>query len=173
MKTKSQIRFETDRLLIREILPKDFDGYVKLHTNKNVTDSIPMPLWDMEKCKSEFSNRIKETINPNRERKIWTIEHKSTNEFIGLCGLLFENNQGHELAYRLCEPFWNKGYATEVSKGLIHYAISNLKAKRIFADAYIENKASNLILEKLLHFTSKSYSEKYGCWDNHYELLVT
>jgi len=45
--------------------------------------------------------------------------------------------------------YWNQGYATEITKGIVEYAFENLKIERIEALALQLNKGSCRVLEKI------------------------
>ncbi len=55
------MKFETERLRIREILDSDFDGFYDLHRNKNVMGMIPTKTLDFEQTQQEFQKIIRET----------------------------------------------------------------------------------------------------------------
>lgn len=54
-----------------------------------------------------------------------------------------------ELGYRLLQPAWGKGLATEGSRELIRYAFETLGAPRVTAVALEGNVASMRVMEKL------------------------
>lgn len=53
-----------------------------------------------------------------------------------------------EIGYRLKKEFWGKGYATEVSKKLIQYAINSLDVSEVWALSMKANKASQKVMKK-------------------------
>lgn len=75
---------------------------------------------------------------------------KESGKYIGEAGILSwsERYDRCVIGYNLLPEFWNKGYATEISKALISYAFSNLHVERVEALAMEENVASCKVLEK-------------------------
>ncbi len=74
----------------------------------------------------------------------WAVIDNDMHVFMGWAGLKVESNvNGHDtfidLGYRLLPEYWNKGYATEVSKALIEYGFMELNFPLICA--YVEEGA--------------------------------
>lgn len=53
-----------------------------------------------------------------------------------------------ELAYRLHQKYWYKGYATELAKALIEYGFSKFSLPKIVAIVHPENERSRRVMEK-------------------------
>jgi len=62
-----------------------------------------------------------------------------------------------EIGYRLAQPFWGKGYATEAGSALMAYGCETLKLAQIVGIADVRNLASNRVLEKLGLLLRKTY----------------
>ena len=73
----------------------------------------------------------------------YAIELKGTNEFVGVCGIIEDN----EIGYRFLQSVWGRGYGTEILDGLVQFSKS-LGLKKIIAEVIIDNKASFNILKK-------------------------
>jgi RimJ/RimL family protein N-acetyltransferase len=76
---------------------------------------------------------------------------KSTGQLIGNCGVrrdalgAFEGDIGYEL-----DPdHWNKGYATEAARAVLHFGFTQMSLHRISAQCVAENISSAHVLEKL------------------------
>lgn len=152
---------ETERFIIREILPTDVDGMYELHSDPEVHKYLG---------NSTITNKEKivEVINYVRKQYIetgvgrWAIIDKRTNEFIGWTGLelVTEEINNHinyyDLGYRLIKRFWGQGIATETAFASLKYAFNNLNADEVFARADCENTGSNKVLKKVgLKFIEK------------------
>lgn len=145
---------ETERLILREILPTDIDGMFELHSDPEVHRFLGNKTV---KSKEETNN----LINFVRQQYIdfgigrWAIIDKSTNNFIGWTGLEFvtvlTNNHKnyYDLGYRLIRKYWGQGIATETAIASLEYAFEKLKTDEVFARADSENIGSNKILEKV------------------------
>ncbi len=144
---------ETERLILREILPIDVEGLWELDSDPEVHKYLGNnPVTDKE--------QIVEVINFIRQQYIdngigrWAIIDKKTNEFIGWTGLKFvtdtiNNHQNYyDLGYRLIKKYWGQGIATETAFASLEYAFDKLNATEVYAIADCENDGSNKVLKK-------------------------
>ena len=64
---------------------------------------------------------------------------KSTNKFLGWCGLKYDKNLDEtDIGFRFLEEHWNKGFATESAKACIDFGFENLNLKSIVGRAMSE-----------------------------------
>ena len=148
------LKFETERLILRPLELSDVDDMFAMDSNQNVHLYLGNnPL----KTKEESLGYLKNIQNQYKENGIgrFAMIKKDSNEFIGWCGLKFiteeENNHSYfyEIGYRLKEEFWGNGYAYEAAKKWYDYAFNVLKVETLYASAHIDNKGSRRILEKI------------------------
>jgi RimJ/RimL family protein N-acetyltransferase len=148
-----KIFIETDRLILREILPTDEQGLFALDSNPNVHTYLGNNPVDN-------ISQIREVITKIRQQYIdngigrWAIIDKVTNDFIGWTGLKFvtETTNNHinfyDLGYRLIEKYWGKGIATETTKATLKYAFEQLNLEEVYGMCDIGNVGSKNVLEK-------------------------
>jgi len=149
-----KILVETERLILREILPKDVDGLFELDSDPEVHRYLGnKPVTDKD--------QIVDVINFIRQQYIdngigrWAIIDKKTNDFIGWTGLKFvtdlTNNHKnyYDLGYRLIKRYWGQGIATETAIASLQYVFDKLDASEVYAMADCENDGSNKILNKI------------------------
>ena len=67
---------------------------------------------------------------------------------IGGIGLSAMNGHRAELGYWLGVKYWGRGIVTVAVKTLTRYALKELKLRRVYAKAFVVNKASARVLEK-------------------------
>lgn len=139
---------ETERLFLREFTLDDAQLLIDLNSNPNVVRYTgDGPVESLEKAKDIIQN----IISPQYPNKLgrWAVHLKSTNEFIGWCGLKYiEQLDEIDLGYRFFEEHWGKGYATESSKAVVAYGFNTLQLKEIVGRSAIENMNSIKVLEK-------------------------
>ncbi|HEY5721474.1 MAG TPA: GNAT family N-acetyltransferase [Allosphingosinicella sp.] len=70
-------------------------------------------------------------------------------ELIGTIGVARRPNGEIELGYWIARRFWNRGYATEAGKAVVHAARHALRLPRLGAGHFLDNPASGRVLEKL------------------------
>ncbi len=137
--------------------------------NTNVMNPIPLKALSQEESDKKLNKLIK-LYDLISNRRIWAIDLKNNSEMIGLCGLIHNNDNENEIAYRFREKFWGLGYGTEIAKGLIDYGFEKMNFELITADTYILNKNSIKIIEKFMLFDKEFYNQKDDCIDRRYKL---
>ena len=162
--------FETKRLIIRNLVETDSDDYYDMMGNPNVMNMIPREVMSREESDKHLNSFIgkDQTLT---DLKVWGIETKTENEFIGLCAFLKNNENEDEIGYRLREKHWRKGFGTEIAKGLIEFGFKELEMEKITADVDIKNLNSAKILEKFMVQTKEFFNESDNCIDRRYEVI--
>ncbi len=165
------IKLETKRLILREVLSTDVDNLFELDNNPNVQKYVGnKPVKDKLEVEKLIQNLQLQYTENGISR--WAVIDKNTNEFIGWSGIklikesMNNHNNFYELGYRFIERYWGKGFATETTVALVDYAFKNLKIENIYAICDIENKGSKNVLEKtgLKLIETFNYRDKEHNW---------
>ncbi|ARS38565.1 GNAT family N-acetyltransferase [Sphingobacteriaceae bacterium GW460-11-11-14-LB5] len=145
---------ETERLILRELIPADAEGMfemdgdpeVHLYLGNKPLKSIAQSIADIEFIRKQYTeNGIGR----------WAVIEKATGNFVGWSGLKlikeFTNNHidYYDLGYRFSKRFWGKGYATETAIAARDYGFNELNLYEIFGIADIRNLGSIHVLEKV------------------------
>ncbi|KQT20523.1 GNAT family acetyltransferase [Chryseobacterium sp. Leaf404] len=149
----AKIFIETERLILREIIPEDVEAFFAMDSNPEVVKYVGIkPLTDI----SQSAAMIESIRNQYTENGIgrWAVILKENGKLIGWSGLKLikeiNNHQNiHDLGYRFTPEYWGKGYASETSVAVLNYGFIEMKLETIFAYADVENHASNHVLRKL------------------------
>ena len=170
---------ETKRLILRGIERSDLEGIFELDSNPIVHKYLGnKPI----KTKSEAEKSIQFIQKQYKARGVGRLVafEKASGEFIGWSGLKLNTGRVEELngkqdfydiGYRLIPKFWGKGYATESSIEILRYGFDKLNIESIIGAAEVENRASNIVLQKIgLQFKNKFTYENTLC--NWYELNI-
>ncbi|UMB61337.1 GNAT family N-acetyltransferase [Lutibacter sp. A80] len=163
--------FETERLVIRTLKISDSEPFFDMMGNPNVMNPIPQKV--MSKTESDITLKKLIALEKNSTKKIWSLIEKESSNFIGICGLLKNNEDEPEIAYRLREKYWGKGYGTEIAKGLINFSFETLNFNIITADVNIINMKSVKILEKFFIKDHDFFNKRDNCTDRRYKLTKT
>jgi ribosomal-protein-alanine N-acetyltransferase len=161
--------FETDRLIVRQLQESDQTAYFDMMGNPNVMSPIPRNVMTKEES-NEHLNKFLNTEHTTSDTKVWAIEQRAENEFIGLCAFLKNNENDDEIGYRLREKYWGVGYGTEITKGLIDFGFRHLNTDLITADVYVDNLRSVKILEKFFKRDIEFFNTEDKCTDRRYKL---
>lgn len=107
---------ETDRCLIRELSLSDLPELYELYDKPGMTDFVE-PLYDYE-TELEYQKAYIENMYGFYEYGMWLVFSRETGKLIGRAGL-----EHDELGYMIAPELWNQGYATEVCRFIIDYAV--------------------------------------------------
>jgi ribosomal-protein-alanine N-acetyltransferase len=144
---------ETERLILRDLLPTDDEGMFELDSNAEVHKYLGNnPNKTIEQSREQIENIRRQYIDNGIGR--WAAIEKESGNFIGWSGLKFiaEHENGltniHDVGYRLIPKYWGKGYATESAKAALEYAFTKMQLEEVIGTCQQENKASRHALEK-------------------------
>ena len=158
--------FETERLFVRKLQESDELLFFELMSNPNVMNSIPQKPLNKTESISKLAELI--SLEKSSYTKIWSLCEKDNNDLIGICGVLKNDENEDEIAYRIIEKFWGKGYGTEITKGLINFCFTKMKSEIITADVYVGNIKSVKILDKFFKIQKEFYNTEDNCIDRRY-----
>ena len=143
---------ETERLILRDLLPTDDEGMFLLDSDPDVHKYLGRkPVQNIEQCR-EVIEIIRQQYETNGIGR-WAVIKKETGTFIGWSGLklmketINGRNNFLDLGYRFIKQYWGKGYATETAIASAFYAWDVLKARELCGIAHIDNIASRKVLQ--------------------------
>ena len=158
--------FETERLYARRLEKNDEVAFFELMSNPNVMNPIPQKPFDKAESVSKLAELI--LLEKSSDTKIWSLCIKGCNDLIGICGVLKNDENEDEIAYRIIETFWGNGYGTEIAKGLIDFCFVQMKSELITADVCVENVKSVKILNKFFAVQKEFFNAEDNCVDRRY-----
>ncbi|HRO42766.1 MAG TPA: GNAT family N-acetyltransferase [Flavipsychrobacter sp.] len=144
---------ETERLILRELLPTDVDGMFELDSDPEVHRYIGNKPVTSKQQVIEVIDFIRQQYKDNGIGR-WAIIDKKANDFMGWSGLKFMTEKTnnlvnyYDLGYRLKAKYWGQGYATETAFAFLEYAFEQLNTEEVYAMANVENAGSNNVLRK-------------------------
>ncbi len=119
---KKHLRFETERLLLRDY------------------------------CENDFENVISDMSSPNRKFYFLHIELKDSHEQVGSIGYTVLDNTPVgkivHLGYFSYPKFWGKGYMSEALKKVLEFAFAQNDVYRVTTGCLAENKGSERVMQK-------------------------
>ena len=137
------IRFQTNRLIIRDILTEDMDFLQEIYRRKENMKFISAGryAWTKEQLAAKY-----EKYNENYVSGfgVFTVCLKDLNTVIGEAGLFdsFGEPNKLELGYILDAAYWGKGFGKEICNGLIEYCFNTLRISTVIARMYAANVRS-------------------------------
>ena len=163
MKDKPMKILETERLILRHLLPTDLDDLFALYRDPEIRRYFPEGVLTYEETKEELEWFLNgHPAHP--ELGLWATIHKETDRFIGRCGLLpwtIDERQEVEVAYLLDRDYWGQGLGTEAARALVHYGFEQLQLPRLICLIDGENQASIKVAMKIgMAFEKEGKDEK-------------
>ena len=125
-----------------------------------------MYAWEHTFTTDEVKQWITENITRyNRDGfSYWAVIEKSTNNFLGVAGIISEEVDGENYAgigYIFNDAYWNKGLAFEAASACVRYAFDVLKIGEITAQIRPTNASSIRLAKKLGMTVLRSFVRKY------------
>jgi ribosomal-protein-alanine N-acetyltransferase len=148
-----QIFIETERLIIRELLPTDDEAMFELDSDPQVHEFLgKSPVKTIEEVRDIIAFIRQQYIHNGIGR--WAMVEKASGNFIGWTGLKLVRNtvnnhtDFYDLGYRLIKKYWGKGYATESAIACRDYGFNMLHQDKLCAITDVNNLDSRKVLEK-------------------------
>lgn len=161
---------ETERLILRRLVPQDLDALYALYRDPLLRRYFPEGTLTLAETREELEWFL--NGHPHHpELGLWATILKENGQFIGRCGLLpwtIDDQFEVEIAYLLAREHWGQGLASEAARGIANYAHQELGLTRLVCLIDRDNVASIRVAEK----TGMTF-EKEGLDDKGPYLLYT
>ena len=137
-----KIMIETERLLLREYTPDDFDALYEIVSDPETMAHYPAPFDE---------SRTRHWIDWNLENYaqygfgLWAVVLKETGEFIGDCGITIQNIDGEmlpEIGYHIHKKYWRRGFAKEAARAVRDWAFLNTEYNVLYSYMKYTNEGS-------------------------------
>jgi ribosomal-protein-alanine N-acetyltransferase len=155
---------ETERLVLRRLLPDDLPALHALYRDPVVRRYFPDGTRTLEETREEltwFRNG-----HPRRpELGLWATVERDTGAFLGRCGLLPWTIDGVaevELAYLIEPARWGEGFATEAARAIVRHAHEVLRIERLICLIDPENLASVRVAQKVGMRFDRHHVDEHG-----------
>ena len=157
------IILETDRLILRHLVPGDLDSLFRLYRDPEVRRYFPEGTLTYEETKEELEWFL--NGHPKQPQLgLWATVYKPNNQFIGRCGLLpwtIDQRPEVEVAYMLAKEYWGQGLGTEAARAILHYGFEQLHLSRLICLIDHENHPSiKVALNMGMTFEKEGRDEK-------------
>ena len=155
---------ETERLILREMMPADFDPLYAVLADSDIMEHYPYTFDE---------TRVRNWIARNQERYqkdgfgLWAVVLKETGEMIGDCGVTMQNINGQmlpEIGYHIRGDHQRRGYASEAAAACARWIFEN----RDFPAVYSYMKYTNIPSQKTAMKIGMKFAAEYEDPDNTY-----
>jgi [ribosomal protein S5]-alanine N-acetyltransferase len=146
------ITLETERLLLRDFVPSDWEAINAIVSDPEVTRHMHFSTWTHEQRREWFDWCIENNHEPNRDVYNWGITLQGSDALIGWFGIGSSSRATvageRGFGYLLHRHYWGQGYMTEVLLAIIAYEFETLGTPRLSATCETDNHASARVMEK-------------------------
>lgn len=164
------IILETDRLVLRRLVPDDLDALYALYRDPEMRVYFPPEGASPDKTLTyeETKEELEWFLNGHPrhpELGLWATILKDNGAFIGRCGLLpwtLDGQDEVEVAYMIDKRYWRRGLATEAARGIRDYAFSTLGLSRLICMILPENEASVKVATNMGMTFEKECVDEFG-----------
>tara|TARA_Y100000034_G_scaffold134449_1_gene202931 strand:+ start:884 stop:1432 length:549 start_codon:yes stop_codon:yes gene_type:complete len=145
------MRLITKRLILRDFTIKDAKNLAENANDKSIwyfTENIPSP-YKLKDAKWFINKCVKKSKEKPRTSYELGIELKDEKRIIG-CISIFKVDRIHKRAgigYWIGKKYRKLGLVSESEKAVLDFAFNKLKLNKIWGDAMVENKGSNMLFK--------------------------
>lgn len=139
---------ETERLVLREMAPGDFDDLFRIFSDPETMRFYPRP-YDRPMLEAVIARAV--ASYAERGHGLWAMTLKGGEQVIGDCGLIAQEVEGveeTEIGYHIRRDFWGLGLATEAARACRDYGFERLGRTRLISMIRPENLPSRRVAEK-------------------------
>jgi len=146
------VALRTSRLLLRPWRDEDIPAFAQMSADPAVMEYL-LPLSDRG-LSAEAWAAGKRAHWDEHGFGLWVLELHGESSFIGVVGLETVSYEAHftpavEVAWRLAQPYWGHGYATEAARAALDYGFGQLGLREIVAVTVRANQRSRRVMERL------------------------
>ncbi len=172
---------ETERLILRDFVPSDWDALNAFLSDTLVTRYMHFSSWNEEKRHQWLAALVQRTFNPHRDAYDWAITLRSNKLLIGWLIIGRSRHATEEgmhecgCGYALNQHYWRQGYMPEALQAAFTYAFTLLRTQRIYAECERENIASTRVMQKCgMKYEGTIYDDDgLGNWEYRYRYVIT
>lgn len=142
---------ETDRLLIRESVPEDAEGFRRLYEDVVCKRFLELPPVSQSED-SSYQSYIRKYMHNQYaffEYGMWTVLEKKSGAFAGRMGLESFSDEALSLGYALLPEFRGMGYALEACRAILAYCVECSYTDCVVIKANTENTDSVKLAQRL------------------------
>lgn len=146
-----EIKYETERLIVREWQKSDYKDLFEFASDEQVTKYLHFKTYENEQTAKERIDNLIESYKKNPLINNFALMTKNEKKVIGDINISTYKSQAGgsvHIGYTLNRSYQGKGYATEAVIGALKFIKKNNIAKRIEATHDIENSKSGNVLKR-------------------------
>lgn len=172
-----KLLLETERLIIRNLNPKDVDDFYFYRSNPEVTRYQSFDVMTREQAEKFIESQKDRTFGKPGEWVQYAIENKETEKLIGDCAIKLDQYDQRiaEIGITLSHTEQKKGFAKETMNAVLQFLFSLQDFHRVVEIVDAENESSVKLLEncgftKEGHFIENIFFK--GRWGSEFQYAM-
>lgn len=142
---------ETERLIMRRWRDADRVPFAEMNADPEVMRHFPSVMTREES--DSFVDRIERQFD-SLGYGWWALEERESGRFIGFTGLVLQTFDAPflpavEIGWRLAQPAWGHGYATEAARRSVRHAFEEAGLDAIISMTAVRNTRSRAVMERI------------------------
>lgn len=144
------LQIETERLLLRQIEPRDADDMYEYSCQPEVTKYLLWSSYVRPEQAVSYIDSIQKSYHAGGYYDM-AVVLKSENKMIGTCGLTHVNTRDgvSEIGFVLNPVYHRQGYGYEAALAMMRFSFIDLNCNRVEAKCMRGNTASRALMQKL------------------------
>ena len=138
---------ETARLCLRPLAQTDFDSLCLVDGDPIVRSFFPEGALSPDQIQIDLQRYLLSW--ENKGFGIFAVIHKTSETFIGRCGVNQLSNGVTELGYLFLSAYWGQGYATEAARAVLNWSLDHVPVDEVVGWTPQTHIASQRVLEKI------------------------
>jgi ribosomal-protein-alanine N-acetyltransferase len=153
---------ETERLVLRKIVPSDAEDMFEYSCNPAVTEYLTWHCHKTQKETERYINLLQKKYALGSFRD-FGVEYKPDGKFIGTCGFTsFEISENSaEIGYVLSPGYWGKEIAVEAARAVMKFGFAVFDLDKIIARHIDGNNTSARVMQKLGMSHATTYKNSF------------
>ena len=151
MEHKGTVRLETERLILRRLVPEDAEAvYRNWASDGEVTRYLTWQPHESAEASAAFIRRMTEKCEAPSAYN-WGIELKSLGQVVGSISVVHaeEDIDALELGWALGRAWWGRGIMPEAAERVLRFLFEEVGAHRIAARHDVDNPKSGRVMQKI------------------------
>jgi len=147
------IQLETDRLILRDYRPDDFEEYYRLMSDdQTMYYLLDLKQSSIDAARNSFNEVLADKDSDDRKFYFLQMELKEPRETVGSVGYTVTDNTPENktvhLGYFSYPKFWGNGYMSEAVNRVLEFAFAENNVYRVTTGCLSENIGSERVMQK-------------------------
>ncbi len=163
--------FKTTNLIVRHLNETDLGDFYELESDPDVFRYLDhSPYSSVDEVREELQQLIVRHESPGNDFWVWAGIRSEDHAFVGTGAIILNEEKDYEIGYRLMKKYWGRGYASELSHGLINYGFEKMHLNQLSAVACEKNVASIRLLHKCMSWDRQEFNPNFNDFDHFFAI---